>query len=247
MLRRFWAVYERILPRGVVALATVAAAAVTDPQSLGLYNWAALAVTLIASVTDLPIRHLAVIHIGSPTGRRYLHRYAILAGGTGCAIMIAAVWLVASLAFTGPTLDGILLLCPLILIPPAQALAVQPVAQLQRAGLWAQVSLSRTISSVSGAAVGLPVVFLSRSVFGASLALAFSELIFAALVIVQARRLGSPGDESPGHSGPGIAGFWSTYRHMTYYNALGWVQGQAERVFLGLWAGTGALGMYSLG
>jgi O-antigen/teichoic acid export membrane protein len=233
-------------PRGLGSLATFATAAVTDPQTFGSYNWAVLTLTFFGAITDTPIRYLAAANVGCRSGRRYLRRYTVLSGVVGLIFMTFGVWLVASLAFAGPTSLGLALLCPLILIPPAQALAVQPVAQLQREGYWGQISLFRVISSLLGAAIGLPVVLLSRSFFGACIALMLAELSFAALVLLQSKRrrglLSAQTDQSED-----ATRFWSTYRHMATYTSLGWLQGSAERLFLGLWAGNSALGVYSLG
>jgi O-antigen/teichoic acid export membrane protein len=246
LLRRFWAMFERMVPRGLGSLAAFAAAAVTDPQSFGLYNWAVLVLSLFGTITDTPIRYLAAENVGCRSGRRYLRRYAVLSGVVGLVVMTCGVWLVASLAYAGPTSQGLALLCPLILIPPAQALAVQPVAQLQREGRWGQVSLFRVISSLLGVAIGIPVVFLSRSVFGACIALMLAELSFAALILIQSAKRDLPSMQTD-QSEDDVTRFWSTYRHMATYTSLGWLQGQSERVFLGLWAGTSVLGTYSLG
>lgn len=237
---------ERTIPRAVVALSLLAAAAVTDPRAVGIYSWAVLATSLYGAVTDSPIRHVAAVHILTPAGPKLLGRYALIAGVSGLMFMLTAVWTIARFAFTGSTAAGVALLLPLVLIPPAQAIAVQPVARLQREGHWAQLSLSRMIASLVGAVVGVPIVFLSRSILGASLALMLAELLFALCAWVFARHLDKNFVNSDRCDQPEGA-FWSTYWHMTGYSTLGWLQSQSERVFLGLWAGTTALGSYSLG
>ena len=245
LLQRFWAAFERIIPRGVVALATISAAAVTDPHSLGLYSWAVLALTLYSAFSDLPIRHIAVAHIGSRVGEMFLRRYAIVAGTAGLVIMTTACWIIASLVQPGDV-GGFMSLLPLALVPPAQALSTLPTAVLQLEGLWARVSAFRTGASLLGAGIGVPLVFVTRSVVGASIAVAASELAYALLVWLATRERPTPPHSSEVITDDRI-GYWSAWANMSVYSVLGWLQGQSERGFLGLWAGTGALGAYSLG
>lgn len=137
-------------------------------------------------------------------------------------------------------------LLPLMLVPPAQALAVRPTAELQLLGLWGSVSIWRTVGSLVGVGVGVPIVLLTHSVLGACLAIAAAEVLNTALVYSFAKRhrykLAVMAQRNPRPTDS-----WSTYRHMALYSALGWLQAQSGRVFLGAWAGTSALGSYSLG
>jgi O-antigen/teichoic acid export membrane protein len=245
LLQRFWAAFERIIPRGVVALATVSAAAVTDPHSLGLYSWAILALSLYGAITDLPVRHIAVAHVGSSVGETFLRRYALVSGSIGLLSMTAACWMVANLfGHDDSVTRSFLSLVPLALVPPAQAFSTQPTAVLQRDGLWAEVSGCRTIASIFGAGIGVPLVFVTHSIVGASLAIMTSEVAYTALVWFFARRKANA--QNVGTTTDRI-GYWSTWAHMSVYSVLGWLQSQSERGFLGLWAGTSALGTYSLG
>lgn len=247
LLTRFWAAFERIVPRGVVALATVSAAAVTDPLSLGLYSWAVLAMTFYGALTDLPIRHIAVAHVGSPVGERFLRRYSLVSGIAGLATMTVVCWIVAIVVGSdGSVTKDFVNLLPLALVPPAQALSTLPTAVLQRAGLWAEVSGYRTVASLIGAGIGVPLVFVTRSVAGASIAIMASELTYAILLWLSTRHRDAPMLGEEGSLNDRI-GYRSTWAHMSIYSVLGWLQSQSERGFLGLWAGTGALGAYSLG
>ena len=244
--RRIWAAFERIIPRGVLAVTIITAAAVTDPHAVGLYSWAVLALTFYQSLTDQPIRHIAVAHVATSDGEHFLRRYALLAGSSGVVFMTAAAWVIASFSEGRSAPTRFLDLAPLILVPPAQSMAVRATARLQRSGLWGEVSLWRTIGSLAGVAIGVPAVLISRSVVGASTAVVTSEVLYAVLVCASSRgRRRTVGTSAvPGDI---FVGTWATYGHMVVYSVLGWLQGQSERVLLGAWAGTSALGSYSLG
>lgn len=228
-----------------MALATVSAAAVTDPHSLGLYSWAILALSFYGALTDAPFRHIAVAYVGSSVGETFLRRYTLVAGAAGIVIMTAACLAVANLVGNaGPVTNSFLSLIPLALVPPAQALSMRPTTVLQLGGLWAKMSKYRTVASIFGAGLGIPLVLISRSIVGASIAVMASEVAYAALVRFYARRNETPRrSEIAAHR----IGYWSTWAHMSVYSVLGWLQAQAERGLLGLWAGTSALGTYSLG
>lgn len=219
---------------------------VTDPHALGLYSWAVLALTFYQSVTDLPIRQVAVGAVLTQDGENFLRRYMVLAGISGTVIMVAAIWLIS--AFTeGRSIPAKFFdLLPLVLVPPAQAFAVRATAALQRGGQWGEVSLWRTTGSLVGMAFGVPVVFITGSVVGACIAVMTSEFVYAVLVGLSARRR-RDSRIAPIEAGNPPSSLGATYGHMTVYSVLGWLQAQSSRVFLGAWAGTSALGSYSLG
>ncbi|RZT18924.1 O-antigen/teichoic acid export membrane protein [Mycobacterium sp. BK558] len=242
-MRRIWAAFERVIPRAVLAVTTVMAAAVTDPHAIGIYSWAVLILTLHQSLTDQAIRHLAVVHVVSSGGLAFLRRYAFVAGASGAALMAAAVVVIVALSGRSHVVIDVANLLPLIFVPCAQAAAVRPTAELQRNQLWAKVSLWRTISSLIGVAFGVAVVLTTRSIMGACIAILVSELSFTAMV----RRSSLNGPQRELSDGTPSTGTWRTFGHMAVYSGLAWLQGQSERVFLGAWAGTAALGSYSLG
>ena len=247
MLRRIWAAVEVVIPRGLVAASTIVAAAVTNPHAIGMLSWASLSLTLYLALADAPIRHVAISAIQTTDGRHFLRRYTLLSSSVGFLFMTIAIWVIADVFGVDTARGDFLSLAPLILVPVARAVAVVPTAVSQRDGWWGRISLYRTIGAVVGAAVGLPIVFIDRSIVGASIAFALSEITYAIIVtIVVAGRGGAPSD---GNSNPHESGqdFIVAYRHMTLYAAIGWLQGLSERVLVGLWAGTGALGVYSLG
>jgi len=186
-----------------------------------------------------------VVHVGSAVGRNFLRRYAVFSGAVGVVFLAGAFWIIAAVVGDGSAATGLIDLAPLILVPPAQAISTRPTAILQRAGSWADVSAYRTEASLIGAGIGVPIVFASRSVVGASIAVAMSEVAYALLIwhFAGNKKSEDPGDGSDGQ----LVGYWSTYSQMSVFSVLGWLQSQSERGLLGAWAGTSALGTYSLG
>jgi O-antigen/teichoic acid export membrane protein len=205
------------------------------------------------ALADAPIRHVAVSAIQTIDGQLFLRRYTLLASLVGFFFMSISIWTIADVFGTNTARVDFLSLAPLILVPVARAVAVQPTAVSQSEGLWGRISLYRMIGAVVGAALGLPIVLINNSIVGASIASALSEITYAIIVtIVVASRRGTTSDRTPilmARTDPLESGedYFQAYRHMTLYSAIGWLQGLSERVLVGLWAGTGALGVYSLG
>lgn len=142
------------------------------------------------------------------------------------------------------------ILSPFIAVPVARAIATRPTAILQYAGFWQKVMLYRFYGAMFGAVTGLPLVFESKSIFGACVTVATSEIVYAGLVLKAARGCRSDLEligPSSGATQEHQFRTWTTYRHMAMFSSLGWLAGQSERVLLGAWAGTSALGIYSFG
>lgn len=253
MMTRIWAALERIIPRGLLAGSTIAAAFVTSPYAIGLYTWAALALTLFAALTDSPVQHVAMTSIGTSAGRSFLRKYTYLSAVIGVLFMTLAVWMISEFAGQDSNLAIFISLSPFLLVPIARAIATRKTALLQLTGSWRKVMLFRFYGSITGAAIGLPIVFMRKSIFGACLTLAIAEIAYATLASLAAARIQfdlgharystSICDEANGR--PEI--IQATYRHMVMFSTLGWLSGQIERVLLGSWAGTSALGIYSFG
>lgn len=253
MFRQIWAAFGVIAPRGLLAISTIAASAVTDPHNIGLYSWAVIGLTAYSALTDVPVKHVAQTAIRSPAGRQFLKRYAFWSAAVG--MLAISLWnLSLSYMFGGNSSGAIFLsLLPLVFIPMARGLSIQHTAAFEVEGMWARASIYRAIGAIIGAAVGLPVVLISKSISGACIAVMAADLIYTALLhllpvqnfrrswtkdleLQQIAESNGPTDRSG-----------STYRYMIFYAALGWLQSQSERVLLGMWAGTSALGIYSIG
>lgn len=166
--------------------------------------------------------------------------------------MTVSVWIIAGAFGKDSTGTDFLSLAPLVFVPLARAIAIQPTAVLQHQESWRRVSAYRITGAVMGATIGLPIVLATRSIVGASTAWMTSEITYTLIICMSlALKKKSAGRQSvltPSDDGGGrTIGYWSTYVHMALYSTLGWLQGQSERVLLGMWAGTSALGAYSLG
>lgn len=252
-MRRVWAVAERIVPRGVVAATTIISAAVTDPFAMGIYAWAVIAFTFLSAVYEVPLRYCAVTLMGSPGGPDRLRRAVLISGGFGVLLMLVAVWTVSAFAGSKNAATTFFHLSPLVAVPAAQVAAIESTAQLQRFGMWRQISLTRTTASIFGIALGIPATLLTKSIIGASLTICVSEVCYAVLSKYLANHntknitTESESDVQANKIGGDLFAFGKTYRSMAAYGAIAWLQGHSERWLLGLWAGTSALGVYSLG
>lgn len=243
-MTRLWAALERIVPRGLLAGSVIALAFVSDPYAIGLYTWAALALTFYSALTEAPIQHVAMISIGSTNGRAFLRRYAWVSGFAGVFFMAAAVWLIAERLGRNSTFVDFINLSPFILVPVSRAFAAQKTALLQYSGLWQKVMMFRSYGAVIGAAIGLPIIFINKSILGACITITASEICYTTFVffaVTRSRTALRPSNEET-RLEP-----WDTYRHMAMFSMLGWLSSQLERLLLGAWAGTATLGVYSFG
>ena len=247
-MRRIWATAERLIPRAVVAATTVIAAAVTDPFSMGLYAWGVIAVTFLGTLTEWPLRQCGVALIDSDNGRKLLRDSAQWAAGLGALLILCALCAIAGLTTGHPVGAAFISLAPLILVPVAQCFAVEPTAVLQRVGLWAKISLSRALASILSIAIGIPITLATKNIIGASVTVAAAEFAYAIFSRLVALQHESASTAPLGESNQeAVANFGKTLRHTAAFAAISWLQGHADRGMLGAWAGTTALGIYSLG
>lgn len=239
-MRQAWAALERILPRALMALTSIVVAAVTSPGAVGAYAWGVLVLTLFQSLTDQPVRHVAIQSIGHKRGEGFLTSYAWLSSVVGAVIIGATAVIVDRLLVVPSSIPLFASLIPLAAVPTAMACAVRATARMQLANRWGAISLWRAVSSGVGVAVGAPTAIATQSILGASLTVLVSEGVFALAVVLSARRVNLPemiDAESPARG---------SFLHMQIYSMLGWSQSQLDRVFIGLFAATSALGGYSL-
>jgi O-antigen/teichoic acid export membrane protein len=244
-MRRAWAALERVLPRLVLAITGVVVAAVTSPSEVGLYAWGVIFLTLVQAATDLPARQVAVNALATADGRGFLHLYSRLVGTVGPIFLSISLTILVALASSPFAFSQLVALLPLALVPLPMALAVLPVASLQRQGHWRSISSTRAVSSVLGTAVGVTVAISTKSIAGASLANLVSEATFAIAIIWLHRRhtlpLPAPGGDSTSTETA------RAFRHMAIYSLLGWAQAQSDRVLVGALAGPASLGNYTTG
>ncbi|MBU3749050.1 MAG: hypothetical protein FGM52_01125 [Mycobacterium sp.] len=224
------------------------AAAVTDPFQMGIYAWGFLAVSFIGSFSDYPMRICALQLTASTEGRRFLRRQTVVIGTASFAVLVCALCAIPTITGAESQFKTFCSLAPMLAVPVAWSASILPTIMLQIGGEWGRVSLARAISAIVGSGVGIPIVLATRSIIGPCTAVAIAELVYVLLI-----RRSRPREEESLQFCPDsahakeVAEFWPTYRHMALYASFGWLQGSADRWLIGLWAGTGALGIYSLG
>lgn len=235
-----WALVERVLPRASSALVAILLAYATSPDIVGIYTWLTLGVTLYLSVADGAARQVAVLAWRSSTGLVLIRRYARIAGPAGLAILTIVAVTVGAL--TGRW-DLVASASPIVLVPLVNVRSVLSTALMQITGQWRTLALIQSASAAASLVVSVPILLLTGSLLGPALQLFLTEALFTFFVRRRVRLTGL--DKRAAHlpEGERLSG---AFAHLSAQAALGWVQGQADRLLLGGFAGTSALGSYSL-
>nr|WP_269436919.1 oligosaccharide flippase family protein [Arthrobacter gengyunqii] len=234
-----WSFVERIFPRGASALVMVLLAAMATPSVVGIYALGILSLSLFQSVTDASIRQIAVRAVKSQSGRRFLSKYknAVLSSGT---VFLLACFFGIYLYLPSSLESHTWALMPLLAVPFISVLRVESVARLQLVNSWKSLARIQVVAAAVSLLVSIPLLLMTRSLWASSVQMLLTELIFTFLAVRHAHGL-SPLE--PGTSdGTAIA---REYGQVSMYSALGWAQGQADRLFLTLFAGPAALGLYT--
>jgi O-antigen/teichoic acid export membrane protein len=232
---------ERIFPRAASAIIMLVLATFVAPNVVGVYAWAVLGLTLFQSVTDSAVRQMAVLAIKSKSGLRFLTRYALWSSILG-VLFLSGVILVLRIFLPVEVREQAILLLPLLLIPPIDAVRVRHVAYLQTNNKWARLASAQLMAAVVSFGVSLPVLFVTRSLLASALQLVLTELWFTLQAIYAARRTGFKLNSDGQQEGQSPS---TEYLHIALYSLLGWLQGQSDRILLAGLAGTAKLGLYS--
>jgi O-antigen/teichoic acid export membrane protein len=236
-----WAFIERLAPRGATGLLLIVFAAVSSPTAVGYYAAAMTAFMVLQAVTNGSAEQIATAAVTTEPGMRFLTRYKawyMFAGCTWMAAVVVGIRLVGA-----PWLDTLSLL-PLIPAPIVMASYLIPLARVQRAGQWRDLSLISATSSAIALCLTLPLVLVFHSALGSTLQLALTELLFA--IRVRRKALAAPKVLEPAPAGVSPK-YASTFWGMSAF-VLG-LQGQyqLDRVFVGALGGTATLGLFSFG
>lgn len=240
-----WATAERLLPRLASAFVMFIAALFISPEALGIYFWGSLAFSLTQASLDASIRQLAVLMYQSANGRRFLQTYrraSMIAGPVAVLAMISVVAIAMRDVAIIPSL------VPFALAPLFVGWATNAVAALQAAGRWAQLARSQAFSAGASLVISIPAMAATHSVFALALQAMMTELINAVLVSWSARSLPSRVDATNASQADSIHGAtnWARqYRAATAYSLTGWLQSQADKLLVGIFAGSHVLGLYS--
>jgi O-antigen/teichoic acid export membrane protein len=233
---------ERVFPRLASAILMVLLAHFVTPVVVGLYVWPTIIITFYYAALDGAVRQVVVPSFENSSAYGFLLRYRFWASICGASILLvtlALMWVV----FPPALHSQIAAMTPLVLVPVANSFAVIPIGFLQRSESWSRLASAQVVVALASLAVSLPLLFLTRSLLGASVQVFLGELFFALFVQRAALKAGlrSHLDSlAPGHTPS------EEFRHSAWFFILGWAQGQADRILLGTIAGTAALGSYNL-
>lgn len=237
-----WSLIERVFPRLASALLMVLLAQFVTPVVIGLYAWPMLVLTFYYSALDGAIRQVVVPSFANKNSYEFLLRYrrwASLLGVLAMVITLGVLWFV----FPASLHMQVAALAPLIAVPVANSYAVIPLGFLQRADRWRSLANLQLVVAALSLVVSLPVLFLTKSLMGASIQVLLAELLFAILAHRAAVRAGMMQHLRAIGAGASLS---REFRHASWFFILGWLQGQADRILLGAIAGTAALGSYNL-
>lgn len=238
-----WSLFERSIPRLASAVVMLTLAALTSPDIVGIYAWAALALTLISACSDTAIRQIIITLFEAQTSIQFLRRYQRLSAILGSGAMLLAI---AALAASTPNalMPHAASLLPMALVPSVIAVSIAHVGYLQLRQEWRLLAGMQLWAALGGLAIAVPTLLMTGSLVAAALQTLITELIVAVLARNWAQRLGErefitrlpPATARPNE-------FW----HSVVLCLLGWAQSQSDRLFVGLMGGTQLLGLFNTG
>lgn len=230
----FSAIFERLVSRGSAAAVGLIVAAFVAPEDLGAYALVLLPLTLLAAVGDQAIRQIAARVLRHEGGRSFIRTAAAAYGLVSAAIMSAFV---LTLAGTGViTQTHALSTMPLVLVPVVIAIGLDRVCGLQRANQWGLLARKQAVGSGMALLLTVPLSPL-LGVGAASIQMLLSEIVMLILIW---RTQPAEGD-LPREQ------FVSRYLLPTSWSgAMGWLQGQSDRVVLSSLGALDLLGQLSI-
>lgn len=238
-----WAFIERMIPRGGTAFVMLLLATVVPPAEVGVYALSMMLVMLVQTMTDGSVRGIAISSVPSRKGRRFISKYqrwASLLGTAVIALGLVGIWWFLEEDLRPAVLGAL----PLLLMPVATAVRVRVVADLQLHGSWQPLARYQAVATFVSLAVSIPVLYATRSIFASSLQAVLTELLFTWAVIRAGKSVHLQVSDAQiqealrRRPGPELA-------HISGYQFLGWVQSQADRFLVSIFAGPAALGQWS--
>jgi O-antigen/teichoic acid export membrane protein len=207
-----------------------------SPREMGLYAGAYLVYTFAASIGDSAIRQSAPPFWFARRGREVLHTVS----GAGAALSFVAVAAFAVVVRTtgAATSREALMVLSLGLAGVFSCAALPRVTYAEAQGRWPFLARQQLVASVSSILVGAALVpFLG--IGGGIAQTVVSEGVYFL-------RVPRPGPElADGAETPRRTAF-RQLSHVSLTNVLGWVQGQAERIAIAVFAGPALLGFYAV-
>jgi O-antigen/teichoic acid export membrane protein len=229
------AALERVINRGAGAVVGVVMVFFVSPSQMGLYAGAFLVFTFARALGDSAIRQSAPPYWFARGGREILTAVSL----AGAAISFVAVAGFAAVVWAaGAGSRDSLLVLSLSLAGVFSGAALPRVTYAEAQGRWAFLARQQLVASVASIVVGAALVPLVGIGGG------FAQTIVSEGVYLL--RLPRPGPElAAGEEaalGTAVRQLW----HVSVTNVLGWVQGQAERIAIAVFAGPVLLGYYAV-
>jgi len=232
--RKVFSLLERLGYRASNSIVALALAYISGSHELGLYAFGSLALTLILSLTDSPLRqYIAGVTLSGFLPGKLIRRIIIFgfAGSSTLLLLISAL----SLAFS-ETGISFLKLVPLVPVPLLTCFSMLYQAQFEAQGDWKKIFKIQAISVV--AATFVAIALLPHLGAGAANIQTLVAEIFFLAGVSRFKAISRSGNLSAVLDAPVSTTMLSSL--------FGWLQGQSDRLVLGLVAGASQLGIYSL-
>lgn len=242
MLSLLWAFAERAVPRLSSALVLFVLARSVAPDAAGIYNWGILTVLLAQSMFDASVRQIAVLAVQSPSGPQFFRRYRLWCS-TGGGLIVLAGSLLGGMIALHESLQALVILTPLAIIPLANAFAAPHVASLQFRGNWRALAVIQGASACLTLCISIPLIVVTGSIAGSIVQATLTEVLVMLAVRRTDQRLCSSVAER--HVSDG-RDHWNEFRYSSILGVFSWGQSQAERIAIAVIAGPGPLAIYSL-
>lgn len=240
-----WSLVERSFPRVASAVLMLTLAALTSPDLVGIYAWAALALTLVSACSDAALRQIIITLFRNQASLAFLRRYRWTAAVVGTLAMGIVILTLALLNLGRPeTIRQALSLLPMALVPAVLAWSVLHIGYLQLRNAWRTLAGTQFWAALGSLVVTLPIVLATGSLLAAALQPLITEFVVALIARSRALRLNEVEflRNIPDHS-IGNNEYW----HATVLSILGWFQSQSDRLLVGLIGGTTLLGLFNTG
>ena len=232
--RKFFSLFERLGYRAANSMVALALAYFSGSQELGLYAFGSLGLTLILSMTDSPLRQYIAGASVSGLLPVNLVKRIVSFGIIGSLILLILIMILSfSLPETAETFLKLVALAP---VPALTCLSMIYQAKLEYQGNWRQIFKVQIVSVLVATLVAVALL-QSLGAGAANIQTLVAEILFLAGVskLKRISILETPTSDFKGTIGTPILS-----------SLFGWLQGQSDRLTLGIISGASQLGVYSL-
>lgn len=243
MRTMLWSTLERALPRGASALVSVVMAALLDPTALGVFTTVTIVLALVVSLFDVAARQVVLASRQAPAKGWFVQSYRRWWGPVAALLLLTGIVTLASVR--ADERHALLSMLPVVVVPVAGAVALEPLTSLQAAGRWHVVARVQAMAALGALAVSLPLALAIRSITAAAVHLALAEVLFTVLLW---RAWGRGARDGEGRHGTAADRRYLVrqYGQLSLSAGVGWAQSQADRALVGALAGPAVLGLYAV-